>query len=84
MSSTAILRTRIDPRRKAMAEAVLKKLGVTPTQAVNMLYAQIARRKAIPFSVSIDDNSDIVPPIEHVAEVWGKLDDDDYSHLATR
>lgn len=82
MAETAILRARIDPRRKTAAEAVLKKLGVTPTQAINMLYAQIVRRKAIPFPVSIDDDTDILPPLAHVAEVWGRLDDDDYSQLA--
>ena len=82
MSSSAILRTRIDPRRKARVEKILDQLGVTPTQAVNMLYAQIERRKAIPFPVSIEDNSDIVPPIEHVARAWGELDQEDFSHLA--
>jgi len=82
MPPTAILRTRIDPRRKTAAEAVLRKLGVTPTQAINMLYAQIVRRRAIPFPVSIEDNSDILPTAGHVAEIWSKLDDDDFSYLA--
>jgi addiction module RelB/DinJ family antitoxin len=39
MSATAIIRTRIDPRRKTRAEAILNKLGFTPTQALNMFYA---------------------------------------------
>ena len=55
MSATAILRTRIDPRRKA-----------------------------IPFPVAVEDNSDIAPPIEHVAKVWGDLDQTDFSHLDKR
>jgi len=50
--------------------------------AVPRNYAQIVRRKAIPIPVSIEDNSDILPPLGHVAEVWSRLDDDDYSHLA--
>lgn len=69
MPSTAILRARIDPRRKARVEKILEQLGVTPTQAVNMLYAQIERRKEIPFPIAIEDNSDVVPPVEHVARV---------------
>ena len=84
MSSTAILRTRIDPRRKARVEKILDQLGVTPTQAVNMFFAQIERRKAIPFSVSVEDDRDVVPPIGHVARVWNELDQEDFSPLARR
>lgn len=84
MPSTAILRARIDPRRKARVEKILDQLGMTPTQAVNMFYAQIERRKAIPFPVAIEDNSDVVPPIEHVARVWGELDQEDFSYLDKR
>ena len=68
MPDTAILRTRIDPRRKARVEKILDQLGMTSTQAVNMFFAQIERRKAIPFSVAIGDN-DIAPSIDHVAKV---------------
>ncbi|HVS52820.1 MAG TPA: type II toxin-antitoxin system RelB/DinJ family antitoxin [Opitutaceae bacterium] len=84
MSATAILRTRIDPRRKARVEKILDQLGMTSTQAVNMFFAQIERRKAIPFPVTVEDNSDIAPPIEHVAKVWGDLDQTDFSHLDKR
>ena len=83
MPSTALVRARIDPRRKARVEKILDQLGVTPTQAVNMLYAQIERRKAIPFPVAVEDNSDVVPPIEHGARVWGGLDQEDFSHLVS-
>jgi hypothetical protein len=34
--------------------------------------------------VAIEDNSDVAPPAEHVAEVWGKLDQEDFSHLDKR
>src|SRR6266536_2994791 len=75
MPATAILRIRIDPRRKARVEKILDQLGMTSTQAVNMFFAEIERRKAIPFPVAIDHNSDIAPPIEHVAKVWDDLDE---------
>ncbi len=84
MSATAIIRARIDPRRKTRAEAILSKLGITPTQAINMLYAQIELRKAIPFPVTLEDNSQIAPPIEHVAQVWDQLDNEDYSDLLAK
>ena len=84
MCSTAILRTRIDPRRKARVERILGQLGMTPTQAVNLFYAQIERRKGIPFPISIQDDSDILPSVEHVAAVWSELDKEDFSHLDKR
>ncbi len=84
MRQTAVLRTRIDPRRKARVEKILEELGLTPTQAVNLLFAQIERRRAIPFALSLEDNSDILPPIEQVAKVWNSLDTEDFSHLDPR
>ncbi|MDD5260872.1 MAG: type II toxin-antitoxin system RelB/DinJ family antitoxin [Methylacidiphilales bacterium] len=84
MPQTAILRTRIDPRRKARVEKILCRLGMTPTQAVNMLFAQIENHKRFPFSVSIKDNSDILPPIAQIAATWDSLDQENYSHLDKR
>ena len=49
-----------------------------------MLYAQIELRKAIPFPLTLEDNSAIAPPIQHVAQVWDQLDKEDYSHLLTK
>jgi antitoxin component of RelBE/YafQ-DinJ toxin-antitoxin module len=58
---------------------------LTPAQAVNMFFAQIERRKAIPFAVAIGGNADdVLPPIRHVAGVWDKLDQEDFSHLDQR
>ena len=84
MPATAILRTRIDSRRKARVERILDRLGMTPTQAVNLFFAQIERRKAIPFAIAIQEPRDVLPPIEHVARVWGDLDQEDFSHLDKR
>ncbi len=84
MSQTAILRTRIDPRRKARVEKILDRLGLTSSQAVNLFFAQIERRKAIPFTLSLEDNADILPPIQQVAKVWDTLDGEDFSYLDPR
>jgi DNA-damage-inducible protein J len=75
MSQTAILRTRVDPRRKARVEKILGKLGLTATQAVNMFFAQIEQRQAIPFAVSVEDNNDLLPSDEHYGAVM-KLNDE--------
>ena len=54
MTTTALrtetVRARIDPRRKQRAEAVLDKLGIAPSQAINMLYAQI---NGMPFDLRV-------------------------------
>ena len=74
MAHTAILRARVDPQRMARVEKILRRLGLTPTQAVNMLFAQIERRRAIPFAVAMD-NSDILPSDEHYGDVM-KVNDE--------
>jgi DNA-damage-inducible protein J len=84
MPKTSILRARVDSRRKARVEKILSDLGMTSTQAINIFFAQIERRKAIPFPVSVGDNTDILPPIEQVARVWNTLDNEDFSHLDKR
>ena len=50
---TDMVRARIEPSRKRRAEAILSRLGIQPSQAINMLYAQIELLKALPFEPSI-------------------------------
>ena len=50
---TDTVRARIEPRRKQRAEAILDRLGIAPSQAINMLYAQIELLKAMPFDLRI-------------------------------
>jgi addiction module RelB/DinJ family antitoxin len=80
MHASSILRVRINARRKARVERILGQLGMTSGEAVNLLFTEIDRRKAIPFTVSLEDNSDIAPSVERVAEIWGQLDREDFSH----
>ncbi len=75
MSRTAILRARIDPRRKARVEKILARLGLTTTQAVNIFFAQIERRKGIPFPLTAEDNSDLLPSDEHYAAIMRANDE---------
>jgi antitoxin component of RelBE/YafQ-DinJ toxin-antitoxin module len=56
---------------------------MTSTQAINIFFAQIERRKGIPFPL-IADNSDILLPIDQVAAIWSSLDEEDFSHLDKR
>lgn len=53
MNKTEFVRARIEPDLKVVAEAVLNELGMTPTQAVNMLYRRIARDHAWPLELKV-------------------------------
>lgn len=50
--TTTVVRTRVPARRLQRAEKILHKLGLTPSEAVNMLLAQIEIRRGLPFEVS--------------------------------
>lgn len=51
---TAVLKTRIDPKLKRQAEAILEEIGLKPRAALELYYKQIIKRRAIPFPVQAD------------------------------
>ncbi len=53
MSKTAFIRARIAPDLKHNAEQVLHALGMTPTQAVTLLYTEVARHRHWPFPLKV-------------------------------
>lgn len=53
MSQTAVIHARIDPATKAATERVLAALGLTPTEAIRLLYRQIAMRGEFPVELRI-------------------------------
>ena len=56
MNKTAIVHARVEPRTKKKAEGVLRKLGMTPTEAIRLFYRQICLRGGLPFRVVIPNN----------------------------
>ncbi len=50
---TAIIHARIESQAKQKAEVVLRKLGLTPTEAIRIFYRQISLRGGLPFPVMI-------------------------------
>jgi DNA-damage-inducible protein J len=50
---TAVVHARIEPQTKRKAESVLHKLGISPTEAIRILYRQICLRGGLPFPVEI-------------------------------
>jgi DNA-damage-inducible protein J len=66
MSQTAVIHARIDPATKAATERVLETLGLTPTEAIRLLYRQIAMRGEFPVELRI--------PNAETASVLAKAD----------
>ena len=53
MAKTATVRARMEPSIKKRAEAVLRKIGLTPSEAVGVFYHRIAIENAVPFSLHV-------------------------------
>ena len=53
MNQTATVHARIDAETKSQSEAVLMQLGMTPSEAVRLLYRQIALRGEFPVELKV-------------------------------
>lgn len=53
MSKNAMIRARTESKLKREAESIFKKLGISPTEAINIFYNQVRLRKGIPFEIKI-------------------------------
>ena len=53
MSKTAMIRARLEPALKDEVEGILSSLGLTASEAINILYRQIKLRNGLPFEVRI-------------------------------
>jgi len=60
---TAAVHSRIEPEIKEMAEVILRKLGLSPTDAIRLFYTQITLRNGLPFPVSMP-NQETVQSLE--------------------
>lgn len=52
-SKSATVQARIDSQLKKRGDAILRQVGLTASQAVNALYAQIVLHKGLPFALKI-------------------------------
>ena len=53
MANTSVVYARIDTDLKNNAEAILSKLGISPTCAIQMFYGQIVLRNGVPLDLFI-------------------------------
>lgn len=73
MGQTSTVHARLDSETKQASEAILRKIGMTPTDAVRLLYRQIALRGEFPVELRVPnaltaitlDKSDRNVEVEH-------------------
>jgi len=53
MAKSEMIRARVEPALKHKAEAVLDKLGMTPTEAITLFYKQVTLYRGLPFPVRV-------------------------------
>ncbi len=70
MANTSAVYARIDNDVKARAEAILARLGITPSSAIQMLYSQIILRQGLPFTPRIPAGA----PLSMAGLTRGQLD----------
>jgi DNA-damage-inducible protein J len=56
MNQTATVHARLDPETKERSEMVLKSIGMSPTDAVRLLYRQIALRGEFPIELRVPNS----------------------------
>lgn len=59
MEKTAKINIRIKPEVKDEAEDILRKLGIAPSNAIDMFYRQIILNKGLPFDLKIPEEKSI-------------------------
>jgi DNA-damage-inducible protein J len=57
MNKTATVRALIEPEKKAAVEAILQRMGLTHSEAINLLYSLILEYKGLPFDVRLPETS---------------------------
>jgi antitoxin component of RelBE/YafQ-DinJ toxin-antitoxin module len=73
---TDIFRVRIERKLLKNASRVAEEIGTTPGEIVRLLFAQLVKRQAVPFSLSADAwNADSLVDARRRNQVLRDLDD---------
>jgi DNA-damage-inducible protein J len=57
MAKTAMITARVEPELKANAEKILKRLGISTTDAISLFLSQIRLQRGLPFEVKIPNKA---------------------------
>lgn len=55
MNKTATVRAMIDPEKKEHVEKILKRIGISHSEAINIFYSLIEEYKGFPFELRLPD-----------------------------
>ena len=66
MAKTETIRARVEPELKHQAEALLRELGMSATEAITLFYRQVTMHRGLPFEVRLP-NADTTEAL-HQAE----------------
>lgn len=71
---TEIFQCRVDRQLAAKARKVAKEIGTTPGEVVRLLFAQMVKRRAIPFPLQTDSpEEEILSPTKRREQLWDEL-----------
>ena len=84
MARTETIRARVEPELKSEAEAILKEVGLSSSEAMRLFLHQVVSQRGLPFEVKIP-NAETVAAIEEleagngirVSSIEELLDDSD-------
>ena len=65
MARTETIRARVEPELKSEAEAILKEVGLSSSEAMRLFLYQIVRHRGLPFEVRIP-NAETLAVIEEL------------------
>ena len=66
MARTETIRARVEPELKSEAEAILKEVGLSSSEAMRLFLYQIVRQRGLPFEVKVQ--------LTAVAQIKAKVD----------
>lgn len=74
----AVVRARVDEKLKKESETILRRLGLSSTEAIRMFLTQVTLHRGLPFAVSLqaEPNDDILLPLAKRQAAIDSLDED--------
>ena len=71
---TEVFQCRVDRKLVAKARAVAKEIGTTPGEVVRLMFAQMVKRRAIPFPLQADSpENEVLSSTRRRAQLWDEL-----------
>ena len=80
MTKTEMIRARVEPELKYQAEEVFSKIGLSPTEAITLFYAQVTLHRGLPFAVKIP-NAETIEALRQARSGGGLTEYDNLENL---